>query len=148
MFKIKEAELYYLYQKTSETLDASIRKLWKEHHAFKTSILYTLRSASKNENLSFFLSFFLFFMWISIVVLSPDTVLMSVGHVAVGDLVYVNSLCSQLWPCWLPWPVLPRRALIVSRSCAAAEGHVDVGGLYCRWRPCWGPIAHADTRDH
>jgi hypothetical protein len=61
---------------------------------------------------------------------------MSIGQAASGDHI---GVC--LWPvlpqktCCCAWPVLPKRAMIELMAYAVTEGHVDIHGLYCHWRP-------------
>lgn len=57
--------------------------------------------------------------------LLPETMLVSLAHAALSSY-------------WCPWPLILLRTMMVSMVHAAAESHVDICGLYCHWKPCWG----------
>lgn len=62
---------------------------------------------------------------------------MARGHVDVSGLCFHWRPCG--WPLLLSEPMLISVACVASRSVTVAETPVDAQGLYCYWRPFWGP---------
>lgn len=77
------------------------------------------------------------------IMLVSGTMLVSVVHATVRVLCWCSRsmLCMQsvLRPYWCLWSVLLNEAISMSIFHVATNGWVDVHGLCCYQRPCWGP---------
>lgn len=78
----------------------------------------------------------------SVVLLQPESVLMTMAHATTKGHVGVRGLLCSLWPCWCSRALLQSEAMLMRVACAATWGHVDIRGLPLRASPASIVLLH------